>query len=90
MTPEEDPDGAIRDLHDLILAIWDNDPASVSKISARATESTLVFNGVKYPKAGTKLLPRECVATTQTQGAPLLRRGSSREGCDDRRMMGER
>jgi TolB-like protein/Flp pilus assembly protein TadD len=51
VTPEEDPDGAIRDLHDLILAIWDNDPASVSKISARATESTLVFNGVKYPKS---------------------------------------
>jgi TolB-like protein/Flp pilus assembly protein TadD len=51
VTPEEDPDGAIRDLHNLILALWDNDPASVSKISARATESTLVFNGVKYPKS---------------------------------------
>src|SRR5262245_36194014 len=38
-------------LHSLILALWDNDPASVSTISARATESTLVFNGVKYPKS---------------------------------------
>jgi serine/threonine protein kinase/tetratricopeptide (TPR) repeat protein len=51
VTSEEDPGGAIRDLHNLILALWDHDPDSVSRISARAAETTLVFNGVKYPKS---------------------------------------
>ncbi|HET6887606.1 MAG TPA: hypothetical protein VFH87_06750, partial [Candidatus Udaeobacter sp.] len=50
VTPEEDPSGAIRDLHNLILALWSHDPDSVSRISARAAETTFVFNGVKYPK----------------------------------------
>jgi serine/threonine-protein kinase len=50
ITPEEDTSGAIRDLHNLILALWSHDPDSVSRISARAAETTLVFNGVKYPK----------------------------------------
>jgi tetratricopeptide (TPR) repeat protein len=50
VTPEEDPSGAIRDLHNLILALWNHDPDSVSRISARAAETTFVFNGVKYPK----------------------------------------
>jgi serine/threonine protein kinase len=51
VTPEEDASGAIRDLHNLILALWDHDPASVSRISAQAAETTFVFNGVKYPKS---------------------------------------
>jgi serine/threonine protein kinase len=51
VTPEEDASGAIRDLHNLILALWDHDPDSVSRISARAAETTFVFNGVKYPKS---------------------------------------
>ena len=51
VTSEEDPGGAIRDLHNLILALWDHDPDSVSRISARAAETTFVFNGVKYPKS---------------------------------------
>jgi serine/threonine protein kinase len=51
VTPEEDPNGAIRDLHNLILALWSHDPDSVSRISARAAETTLVFNAVKYPKS---------------------------------------
>jgi serine/threonine protein kinase len=51
VTPEEDASGAIRDLHDLILALWSHDPDSVSRISARAAETTFVFNGVKYPKS---------------------------------------
>ena len=50
VTPEEDPSGAIRDLHNLILALWNHDPDSVSRISARAAETTFVFNGVKYPR----------------------------------------
>jgi serine/threonine protein kinase/tetratricopeptide (TPR) repeat protein len=50
VTPEDDASGAIRDLHHLILALWSHDPDSVSRISARAAETTLVFNGVKYPK----------------------------------------
>ena len=51
VTPEEDASGAIRDLHNLILALWDHDPDSVSRISARTAETTFVFNGVKYPKS---------------------------------------
>src|SRR6266568_4543356 len=51
VTPEEDASGAIRDLHNLILALWNHDPASVSRISAQAAETTFVFNGVKYPKS---------------------------------------
>jgi serine/threonine protein kinase/Flp pilus assembly protein TadD len=50
VTPEEDASGAIRDLHNLIIALWNHDPDSVSRISARAAETTFVFNGVKYPK----------------------------------------
>jgi Flp pilus assembly protein TadD len=37
-------------LHNLILALWSHDPDSVSRVSARAAETTFVFNGVKYPK----------------------------------------
>jgi serine/threonine protein kinase/tetratricopeptide (TPR) repeat protein len=51
VTPEEDTAGAIRDLHNLILALWSHDPDSVSRISARAAETTFVFNAVKYPKS---------------------------------------
>ena len=51
VTPEEDASGAIRDLHNLIIALWDHDPDSVSRISAQAAETTFVFNGVKYPKS---------------------------------------
>jgi serine/threonine-protein kinase len=51
VTPEEDAGGAIRDLHNLILALWNHDPDSVSRISARAAETTFVFNGAKYPKS---------------------------------------
>jgi serine/threonine-protein kinase len=51
VTPEEDASGAIRDLHNLIIALWNHDPASVSRISAQAAETTFVFNGVKYPKS---------------------------------------
>jgi serine/threonine-protein kinase len=51
VTPEEDASGAIRDLHNLILALWSHDPGSVSRISAQAAETTFVFNAVKYPKS---------------------------------------
>jgi Flp pilus assembly protein TadD len=51
VTPEDDPSGAIKDLHNLILALWSHDPDSVSRISARAAETTFAFNGVKYPKS---------------------------------------
>ena len=51
VTPGEDASGAIRDLHNLILALWSHDPDSVSRISAQAAETTFVFNGVKYPKS---------------------------------------
>src|SRR6266568_410553 len=51
VTPEEDASGAIRDLHNLIIALWNHDPDSVSRISAQAAETTFVFNGVKYPKS---------------------------------------
>lgn len=51
VTPEEDASGAIRDLHNLILGLWNRDPDSVSRIAARAAETTFAFNGVKYPKS---------------------------------------
>ena len=51
VTPEEDASGAIRDLHNLILALWNHDPDSVSRISKQAAETTFVFNAVKYPKS---------------------------------------
>lgn len=51
VTPEEDANGAIRDLYNLILALWSHEPDSVSRISARAAETTFVFNGVRYPKS---------------------------------------
>jgi serine/threonine-protein kinase len=51
VTPEEDTSGAIRDLHNLILALWNHDPDSVSRISKEAAETTFVFNTVKYPKS---------------------------------------
>jgi serine/threonine protein kinase/tetratricopeptide (TPR) repeat protein len=51
VTPEEDPSGAIRDLHNLILALWNHDPDSVSRISKQAADTTFVFNTVKYPKS---------------------------------------
>ncbi len=47
----EDPEGRLRDFHNLILALWNHDPDSVSRISARADEATLVINRVKYPKS---------------------------------------
>jgi tetratricopeptide (TPR) repeat protein len=50
VTTEEDASGAIRDLHNLILALWNHDPDSVSRISKQAAETTFVFNTVKYPK----------------------------------------
>jgi tetratricopeptide (TPR) repeat protein len=51
VTPAEDASGSIRDLHNLILALWNHDPDSVSRISAQAAESTFVLNAVKYPKS---------------------------------------
>ena len=51
VTPEEDASGAIRDLHNLILALWNHDPDSVSRISKQAAETTFVFNATRYPKA---------------------------------------
>jgi serine/threonine-protein kinase len=51
VTPEEDASGAIRDLHNLILALWDHDPDSVLRISKQAAETTFVFNATRYPKA---------------------------------------
>src|SRR5438132_6550000 len=50
VTPEEDASGVIRDLHNLIIGLWDHDPASVSRIYTHSAETTFVFNGVKYPK----------------------------------------
>jgi Flp pilus assembly protein TadD len=38
-------------LHNLIIALWNHDPDSVSRISGQAAETTFVFNGVKYPKS---------------------------------------
>jgi tetratricopeptide (TPR) repeat protein len=51
VTPEEDPSGAIRDLHNMILALWSHDPDSVSRISKQAADTTFVFNTVRYPKS---------------------------------------
>jgi serine/threonine-protein kinase len=50
VTPEEDASGAIRDLHNLIIALWNHDPDSVSRISKQAAETTFVFNGTRYPR----------------------------------------
>ena len=38
-------------MHNLIIALWNHDPDSVSRISEQADETTFVFNTVKYPKS---------------------------------------
>src|SRR3989440_5486165 len=50
VTPEEDASGAIRDLHNLIIALWHHDPASASRICKQAAETTFVFNATRYPR----------------------------------------
>src|SRR5262249_38461077 len=48
---EDDPDGRVRDLYGMFLALADHDPDEILRILARATDGTFVFNGVKYPKS---------------------------------------
>jgi len=48
---EDDPDGRVRDLYGMFLALADRDPDTISRILARAADGTFVFNGVKYPKS---------------------------------------
>jgi Serine/threonine protein kinase len=48
---EDDPDGRVRDLYGIFLALADHDPDTISRILARASAGTFVFNGVKYPKS---------------------------------------
>jgi TolB-like protein/Flp pilus assembly protein TadD/tRNA A-37 threonylcarbamoyl transferase component Bud32 len=47
---EDDPDGRIRDLYGMFLAMADHDPDAVSRILAHAAGAAFVYNGVKYPK----------------------------------------
>ena len=48
---EDDPDGRIRDLYGMFLAMADHDPDGVLRILAHAADASFVYNGVKYPKA---------------------------------------
>ena len=48
---EDDPDGRVRDLYGMVLALADRDPAAISRILAHATDTTFVSVGVKYPKS---------------------------------------
>ena len=50
VSQEQDPDGKIRDLHNVLLALADHDPDAVSRALAPASDSSFVFNGVAYPK----------------------------------------
>jgi serine/threonine-protein kinase len=47
---EDDPNGRVRDLYGMFLALADHDSDAVARILARAVDSTFVFNGVKYPR----------------------------------------
>jgi serine/threonine protein kinase/Flp pilus assembly protein TadD len=51
LSREEDPDGRIRDLHNVILSLADHNADAVLRGLDPASESTFVFNGVAYPKA---------------------------------------
>ena len=51
VTTANDPDGRIRDLHGVILGLWDHEADAVVRVLAGAADSTFVFNGVKYPKS---------------------------------------
>jgi Flp pilus assembly protein TadD len=48
---EDDPDGRVRDLFGMFLALADHDPDAISRILAHAADASFVYNGVKYPKA---------------------------------------
>ena len=48
---EDDPDGRVRDLYGMVLALADRDPDAIARILAHATDTTFVSSGVKYPKA---------------------------------------
>jgi TolB-like protein/Flp pilus assembly protein TadD/predicted Ser/Thr protein kinase len=48
---EDDPDGRVRDLFGMFLALADHDPEAISRILAHAADASFVYNGVKYPKA---------------------------------------
>ena len=48
---EDDPNGRVRDLYGMFLALADHDPDAVSRILAHAADASFVYNGVKYPKA---------------------------------------
>jgi serine/threonine-protein kinase len=47
---EDDPDGRIRDLYGMVLAMADHDPDAIARILAHAADATFVSVGVKYPK----------------------------------------
>jgi serine/threonine-protein kinase len=48
---EDDPDGHIRDLHGMFLAMADHDSDAILRILAHAPDATFVYNGVKHPKS---------------------------------------
>jgi eukaryotic-like serine/threonine-protein kinase len=48
---EDDPDGRIRDLFGMFVALADHDPDAISRILAHAADASFIYNGVKYPKA---------------------------------------
>lgn len=47
---EDDPDGHIRDLHGMFLAMADHDADAILRILAHAPEATFVYHGAKYPE----------------------------------------
>jgi serine/threonine-protein kinase len=51
VTPDEDPEGHLRDLHSLIVALYEHNPGDVSAILSHASDEAFVFNGVRYPKS---------------------------------------
>jgi tetratricopeptide (TPR) repeat protein len=51
LSPEDDPDGRLRDFHNVILGLADHDADAISRSLVPAAASTFVFNGVVYPKS---------------------------------------
>jgi len=51
LKPNEDPEGRLRDLHSLIVALFEHDSDAVLGILAPASDAAFVFNGVRYPKS---------------------------------------
>src|SRR5262249_5603289 len=71
VTPAEDASGAIRDLHNLILALGAMILIPYRGFPHRPPRPRLCLMALNILKAGTRAWPRECVATRKAR-RPLL------------------